>query len=54
MTKTPKWMSAEEALSHVQSGMSVERAVQVAMIEPLTDDAEVRKGLWDIVTAVLG
>ncbi|MCB1481426.1 MAG: CbbQ/NirQ/NorQ/GpvN family protein [Rhodobiaceae bacterium] len=38
----------------IQSGMSVERAVQVAMIEPLTDDAEVRKGLWDIVTAVLG
>lgn len=38
----------------IQDGMAVERAVHIAMIEPLTDDPDVKKGLQDIVTAVLG
>jgi len=38
----------------INQGMSVDRAVQVAMIEPLADDDDVKRGLQDIVTAVLG
>ena len=34
--------------------MAVERAVQTAMIEPLTDDPDVKSGLRDLVTAVFG
>ena len=34
--------------------MPVERAVLAAMIEPLTDDADVKPGLLDLVTAVFG
>jgi nitric oxide reductase NorQ protein len=34
--------------------MPVERAIRVAMIEPLTDDADVKRGLLDLVTAVFG
>ena len=42
------------AASLIAHGMSVERAIRVAMIEPLTDDDDVRRGLLDLVTAVLG
>ena len=38
----------------IQKGMPVERAVQAAMIEPLTDDSEVRAGLMDLTATVLG
>ena len=38
----------------IQKGMPVERAVQAAMIEPLTDDAEVRAGLTDLTATILG
>jgi nitric oxide reductase NorQ protein len=34
--------------------MPVERAIRTAMIEPLTDDADVKRGLLDLVTAVFG
>ncbi|MEZ5912366.1 MAG: CbbQ/NirQ/NorQ/GpvN family protein [Paracoccaceae bacterium] len=42
------------AASLVAGGMPVARAVEVAMIEPLTDDADVKAGLRDLVTAVFG
>ncbi|MEX3007837.1 CbbQ/NirQ/NorQ/GpvN family protein [Hoeflea sp. TYP-13] len=35
-------------------GMPVERAILAAMIEPLTDDEDVKRGLLDLVTAVIG
>ncbi len=35
-------------------GMGVERAIDVAMIEPLSDDDDVKRGLRDLVTAVFG
>jgi nitric oxide reductase NorQ protein len=38
----------------IAAGMSFDRAVQVAMIEPLTDDAEVKHGLADVVAAIAG
>lgn len=40
--------------SLVASGMGRKRAIRTAMIEPLSDDEDVKKGLWDIVGAVLG
>jgi nitric oxide reductase NorQ protein len=42
------------AATLIANGMAVERAIRVAMIEPLTDDDDVRRGLLDLVTAVLG
>ena len=42
------------AASLIAGGMKVDRAVQTAMIEPLTDDADVKAGLRDLVTAVFG
>ena len=42
------------AASLIADGMGVDRAVRIAMIEPLTDDDDVRRGLLDLVTAVLG
>jgi len=42
------------AASLVADGMTMDRAVRVSMIEPLTDDEDVRRGLLDLVTAVLG
>jgi len=42
------------AASLIAGGMSVDRAIQAAMIEPLTDDAETKRGLLDLVTAVFG
>jgi nitric oxide reductase NorQ protein len=34
--------------------MPVDRAIRAAMIEPLTDDPDVKAGLRDLVTAVFG
>ena len=42
------------AATLIAKGMPVERAVGVAMIEPLTDEADVKRGLLDLVTAVFG
>jgi nitric oxide reductase NorQ protein len=38
----------------VQAGMPIAEAVQAAMIEPLTDDVDVKKGLAEVVLAVFG
>jgi nitric oxide reductase NorQ protein len=38
----------------IAGGMPVERAIRAAMIEPLTDDPDVKAGLRDLVTAVFG
>ena len=38
----------------IRQGMPVDRAVQAAMIEPLSDDEDVKRGLLDLVAAVLG
>jgi len=40
--------------SLIEDGMPVERAIQVALIEPLSDDADVKTGLKDIVQAIYG
>lgn len=38
----------------IAQGMGVDRAVRAAMVEPLTDDEDIKRGLLDIVAAVLG
>ncbi len=38
----------------IRSGMPIEHAVRVALIEPLSDDADVKRGLLDLVAAVYG
>ncbi len=38
----------------IAQGMNVDRAIRAAMVEPLTDDEDVKLGLLDIVAAVLG
>jgi nitric oxide reductase NorQ protein len=38
----------------IAQGMPVERAILAAMIEPLTDDADTKRGLMDLVGAVFG
>jgi len=38
----------------VRAGMKQERAIQAALIEPLTDDAEVKRSLRRVVEIVLG
>ncbi|MBI5162286.1 MAG: CbbQ/NirQ/NorQ/GpvN family protein [Magnetospirillum sp.] len=38
----------------INAGMAVREAVQVSMIEPLSDDADVKKGLDELVIAVFG
>lgn len=38
----------------IQAGMSLRDAVQVALVEPLTDDADVKRGLEEVVRAVFG
>jgi nitric oxide reductase NorQ protein len=38
----------------IAQGMPTDRAILAAMIEPLTDDADVKRGLLDLVTAVFG
>lgn len=40
--------------SLVHGGMPIERAIRAALIEPLSDDPDVKQGLNDIVTAVYG
>jgi len=40
--------------SLIQDGMPVEQAVRAALIEPLSDDADVKQGLLDLVAAVYG
>jgi len=42
------------AATLIRQGMPIERAILAAMIEPLTDDADVKRGLLDLVTAVFG
>jgi nitric oxide reductase NorQ protein len=42
------------AATLIATGMPMELAIRIAMIEPLTDDADVRQGLLDLVTAVIG
>ncbi len=42
------------AATLIANGMPIERAVLTAMIEPLTDDPEVKCGLLDMVAAVIG
>ncbi|MDU8928512.1 CbbQ/NirQ/NorQ/GpvN family protein [Alisedimentitalea sp. MJ-SS2] len=38
----------------IMAGVPVERAILTAMIEPLSDDEDVKVGLMDLVTAVFG
>ena len=38
----------------IKDGMPIERAVRAALIEPLSDDPDVKQGLLDLVTAVYG
>ena len=40
--------------SLIAGGMPIDRAIRAAMIEPLTDDPDVKAGLRDLVTAVFG
>ena len=42
------------AATLINTGMPVEDAVHVALIEPLSDDADVKRGLQDLVAAVYG
>jgi nitric oxide reductase NorQ protein len=42
------------AATLIASGMPVERAVRAALIEPLSDDEDTKRGLADLVTAVFG
>ncbi len=42
------------AATLIAGGMGVDRAIHSAMIEPLTDDQDVKRGLNDLVTAVFG
>ena len=42
------------AATLIAGGMPLEHAVRVAMVEPLTDDEDVKLGLLDLVTAVFG
>ncbi len=40
--------------SLIEEGMALERAIDVGLIEPLSDDEDVKAGLKDIVQATLG
>ncbi|MDZ7711342.1 MAG: CbbQ/NirQ/NorQ/GpvN family protein [Roseovarius sp.] len=42
------------AASLIVTGMTTDRAIEAAMIQPLTDDADIKRGLLDLVTAVFG
>jgi nitric oxide reductase NorQ protein len=42
------------AATLIRQGMPVERAILAAMIEPLTDDDDVKRALLDVVAAVIG
>jgi len=38
----------------IEGGMPLERAIRVALIEPLSDDADIKQGLIDLVATVYG
>lgn len=38
----------------IRGGMSIARAIEVALIEPLSDDADVKQGLRDLVATIYG
>lgn len=40
--------------SLIADGVSIERAIEVSIIEPLADDADIKAGLKDIVQAIYG
>lgn len=40
--------------SLIAGGMPIERAIRAAMIEPLTDDGDVKQGLIDLVATIYG
>ncbi len=42
------------AASLIARGMPMERAIEAAMIEPLSDDEDIKRGLLDLVTAIFG
>jgi nitric oxide reductase NorQ protein len=42
------------AATLIAGGMDLNRAIRAAMIEPLTDDPDTRRGLMDLVVAVVG
>lgn len=42
------------AATLIAQGMNTDRAIRAAMVEPLTDDEDVKRGLLDLVTAVFG
>jgi nitric oxide reductase NorQ protein len=42
------------AATLIAQGMTTDRAIRAAMIEPLSDDEDVKRGLLDLVTAVFG
>ncbi|WP_306144034.1 CbbQ/NirQ/NorQ/GpvN family protein [Roseibium sp. MMSF_3412] len=42
------------AATLIAQGMPVDRVVLAAMVEPLTDDEDVKRGLLDLATAVFG
>jgi nitric oxide reductase NorQ protein len=42
------------AATLIAGGMELNRAIRAAMIEPLTDDPDTRRGLMDLVVAVAG
>lgn len=42
------------AATLIAGGMAFDRAIRAAMIEPLTDDPDIRRGLMDLVVAVTG
>jgi nitric oxide reductase NorQ protein len=42
------------AATLIAGGMGVDRALQAAVIEPLTDEPDVQVALRDLITAVYG
>jgi nitric oxide reductase NorQ protein len=40
--------------SLIQAGMPIERAVRAALVEPLTDDSDIKQGLNDLVATIYG
>lgn len=40
--------------SLIQHGMPISRAIEVALIEPLSDDGDIKQGLRDLVSTVYG
>ena len=49
-----KTLTITQAATLIAQGMAVDRAILAAMIEPLTDDADTKRGLLDLVQAVFG